>query len=368
MKRLSSLLPPSSFLLPLSLLLAACTPVAVATPTLPAASATPAGPRTLSVMTHDSFAVSEDVAAEFETANNLKLQFLKSGDAGEALNKAILAKGNPLADVFYGVDNTFLSRALDEGIFEPYSAPALAAIPADFKLDPQNGALPVDYGDVCLNYDRAWFESRYLSPPATLEDLTAPEYKDLLVVENPASSSPGLAFLLATVGHFGPDGYLQFWQELRANGVKVVNDWETAYYTEFSGSSGAGPRPIVVSYGSSPPFEVIFAATPPASAPTAAVVSDGACFRQIEFVGILKETKNRDLAEKWVDFMLSTRFQEDMPLQMYVFPVNPAAKLDETFQKYLAMPQKPAIVSPADIAAHREEWIQAWTEAVLRQE
>jgi thiamine transport system substrate-binding protein len=349
----------------IGLLLAACATAPV-TPIAAPATQTPSTPRTLTVMTHDSFAVSEDVIAEFEQTHNVKVQFIKSGDAGEALNKAILAKGNPLADVLYGVDNTFLSRALDEGIFEPYNSPRLADIPDTFKLDPSNGALPVDYGDDCLNYDKAYFAEKNLPPPARLEDLTQPDYKDLLVVENPATSSPGLAFLLATVGHFGEEGYLQFWKDLRANGMLVVNDWETAYYTEFSGSSGKGPRPIVVSYGSSPPFEVIFAETPPADAPTAAVVSDGSCFRQIEFVGLLQGTKNRDLAEQWVDFMLSPRFQEDLPLQMFVFPVNPNAKLNETFQKYLGLPQEPAFVSPADIAANRERWIEAWTEVVLR--
>jgi thiamine transport system substrate-binding protein len=205
-----------------------------------------------------------------------------------------------------------------------------------------------------------------LPPPQALEDLLKPEYKGLLVVQNPATSSPGLAFLLATIGNFGPDGYLEYWQGLVANDVLVVNDWETAYYTEFSGSSGKGPRPIVVSYDSSPAFEVLYAETPLDAPPTAAVTSDLTCFRQIEFVGILKGTRNRELAEKWVDFMLSTAFQEDMPLQMYVFPVNPAAHLDETFLKFLALPQKTATVRPQDIAAHREEWLKAWTEAVLR--
>ena len=332
----------------------------------PALSPTPVGPLTLTVMTHDSFAMSEAVAAEFEAAHSVELRFLESGDAGEALNKAILAKGNPLGDVLYGVDNTFLSRALEEGIFEPYSSPLLEGIPDEFRLDPADAALPVDYGDVCVNYDKAYFREQNYPPPATLEDLTRPEYRDLLVVENPATSSPGLAFLLATVGHFGKEGYLDYWQALKDNGVRVVNDWETAYNAEFSGSAGKGPRPLVVSYGSSPPFEVMFAEIPIDDAPTGVVNGAGACFRQIEFVGILMGTKNRDLAEKWVDFMLSTRFQEDLPLQMFVFPVNPQAQLDDTFQKYLAMPERPAIVSPADIAANREEWIRAWTEVVLR--
>jgi len=328
------------------------------------ASPSPSEPRTLTIMTHDSFAISEMVATQFEQENNVKMAFLKSGDTGTALNKAILSAGDPLADVFYGVDNTFLSRALDEGIFETYQSPLLDVIPDEYELDSSYQALPVDFGDVCLNYDIAYLTERNLAPPANLEDLLKPEYKGMLVVENPATSSPGLAFLLATIGHFGPDGYLDYWQGLVENDLLVVNDWEVAYYTEFSRAGGT--RPIVVSYGSSPAFEVIYAETPLEDAPTGAVTADESCFRQIEYVGILKGTANRDLAQKWVDFMLSTPFQEDMPLQMFVFPVNSQAELTEDFKQHMVVPQKPAYVSPQDIAANREAWIQAWTETVLR--
>jgi thiamine transport system substrate-binding protein len=320
--------------------------------------------RTLTVMTHDSFAVSEEVIDAFQETNNVTVQFLASGDTGSAVNKAALSKDAPLADIFYGVDNTFLSRALDEGIFEAYNAPLLEKIPSDYKLDPENRALPVDFGDVCLNYDIAHFLEQNMEPPANLEDLLDPEYEGLLVVENPATSSPGLAFLFATIGYFGEDHYLEFWQGLVDNGVKVVNDWETAYYSEFS--RWGGQYPIVVSYGSSPPFEVIFAESPLDEPPTAAVIGDGSCFRQIEFVGILKGTENRELAEKFIDFMLSPIFQEDIPLQMYVFPVNPDAQLDPTFVEYLAIPENPASLEPSDIAKNREAWINAWTETVLR--
>lgn len=341
----------------------AATPAVQDTPT-PTSTQTTA--QSLAVMTHDSFAISESALAAFETQHNAKVQFLKAGDTGTALNKAILSKNNPLADVFYGVDNTFLSRALDEGIFDPYHSPQLDAIPAEFILDPEHRALPVDYGDVCLNYDKAYFKEKGLLPPQSLEDLLKPEYRGLLVVQNPATSSPGLAFLLTTIGHFGETGYLDFWKGLVANDVLVVNDWESAYYTEFSGSSGKGPRPIVVSYDSSPAFEVLYAETPIEEAPTAAVIADDTCFRQIEFVGILKGSKNRQLAEKWVDFMLSTTFQEDMPLQMFVFPVNPQAKLDPVFVQHLILPEKTAQVEPEKIAANREKWIKEWTEVVLR--
>ena len=354
----------------LCLLIQSCSPsIATSPPEQPTTGVpTPTSKEetTLQVMTHDSFAVSTSVIDTFQSENHAKVQFLKAGDAGTALNKAILSKDNPLADVFYGVDNTFLSRALEAGIFQPYESPVLSIIPDEFKLDPQNQALPVDYADVCLNYDKSYFPEKNLQPPQNLEDLLKPQYEGLLVVENPATSSPGLAFLLTTIAEFGEDGYLDYWKGLLANDLEVVDGWETAYYTEFSGSSGKGPRPIVVSYDSSPAFEVIFAEQPIQEPPTAAIVSDKSCFRQIEFVGILKGTKKLELARKWVDFMLSTTFQEDMPLQMAVFPVNPNAKLNDSFKKYLVLPQETGSISPQEIATNRDKWIEAWTETVLK--
>lgn len=331
---------------------------------LPACSTNSTEEGTLTVMTHDSFSISEEVLNTFQNENKVEIQFLKSGDTGTAVNKAILAKNQPLADIFYGIDNTFLSRALEEEIFETYQSPILVDIPDEFELDQNFTALPVDFGDVCLNYDIDYFIDNDIEPPKNLDDLLNPQYKDLVVVQNPATSSPGLAFLLATVGTYGDPGYLEYWENLVANNVLVVNDWEVAYYQEFTRAGGT--RPIVVSYGSSPPFEVIYAETPIDEPPTAAVVSDGSCFRQIEFAGILKGTKNRELAEKWIDFMLSPTFQEDIPLQMFVFPVNQRAELDEAFQQFLAVPDRPAFVSPEQIAENRETWIKDWTGVVLR--
>ena len=333
--------------------------------TLALAACTPKGPTTLIVMTHDSFSVSADVVMAFEQANNIEVAFLKSGDAGAALNKAILSKEAPLADVFYGVDNTFLSRALAAGIYEMYASPLLANIPDEFQLDPQSHAMPVDYGDVCINYDKAYFTDHNLAVPQSLEELTRPEYQGLLVVENPATSSPGLAFLLATVKHFGADGYLDYWRSLRANSVVVVDGWETAYYTNFSASSGHGPQPMVVSYASSPAAEVIYAETPLTESPTASILGPDTCFRQIEFVGILAGTQNRALAEEFVDFMLGVHFQEDIPLQMFMSPVNRDANLPEAFIKFAPAAEQPAALSPDMIAANRDQWIANWTEVVL---
>lgn len=321
--------------------------------------------QTLVVMAHDSFAVSEELVQSFEDANQAEIVFLQSGDAGAMLNKAILTKDAPLGDVLFGVDNTFLSRALEADIFEAYDSPALAQIPEEFKFDPSNHALPVDYGDVCINYDKSYFAENDLLVPQSLEELTKPEYKGLLVIENPATSSTGLAFLAATVSHFG-DAFPDYWRALKENEVVVVDGWETAYYTNFSGSSGHGPQPMVVSYASSPAAEVVFAETPVDDAPTASIIGPDTCFRQIEFVGILKGTDQRALAEKFVDFMLSKQFQEDMPLQMFVYPVNPNAALPEAFVKYAQSAELPVTMPSELMAQNRDEWIQTWTDIVLK--
>jgi thiamine transport system substrate-binding protein len=322
--------------------------------------------RTLTVLTHDSFALSDAVLQQFEQANNVKVQFIKQGDAGQALTRAILTKDNPEADVIFGVDNTFMSRAVDANLLEAYQPIGWANVPQEFKLDPSQQLIPIDYGDVCLNIDKAYFEQKKLTPPQTLADLAKPQYKDLLVTENPSGSSPGLAFMLATVSALGEDKWLDYWNQLKANGVKVVEDWNTAYYTEFSGSSGKGPRPIVVSYASSPPAEVIFANPPIDQAPTAAITAPRTCFRQIEFAGVLLGAKHPDLAEQWIDFMLSVPYQEDLPLNQFVYPILPQAKLPEAFSKWSSTAQEPANLSPDVIAKNRDRWIEEWTNAVLR--
>jgi thiamine transport system substrate-binding protein len=336
-------------------LLAACTP----------GGGSSAPPTRLVLMTHDSFLVSDGIIEAFEQAHGVDVEVLTAGDAGEMVNKAILTKGAPLADVLYGVDNTFLSRALDAGIFDPYASAALANVPEALKTDTAGLVTPIDYGDVCLNYDKSAFSGDQ-SPPADLSALTDPAYAHELVVENPATSSPGLAFLLATIGRFGETGsftWQDYWRALTANDVLVVDDWDSAYYSSFSGGSGAGDRPIVVSYATSPVAEVVFADPPVTEAPTA-VVTDG-CFRQVEYAAVLHGTKAPQLADEFIDFMLSSEFQQDIPLNMFVFPANSAATVPAVFLEHAAQVAAPVELDAALIAANRDRWVQEWTDVVL---
>ena len=321
--------------------------------------------RELTIMTHDSFSISEPVLEAFKKAVGADITILRSGDAGQALNKAILSKNNPMADLFFGVDNTFTGRALDNDIFISYTPKGFDEINTSLLIDDKNRLIPVDFGDVCLNYDIKWFTGKGLAPPTGLEDLVRPEYKDLTVIQNPATSSPGLAFLLTTISRFGENGYIGFWQKLKANGVMVTNGWQEAYWGQFSAAS-KGDRPIVVSYASSPAAEVFYAKKKPDTAPTGVVIENGSAFRQIEYAGILKNSANTDLAQKGMDFLLSTTFQEDIPLQMFVFPASKKAMLPQVFLDHVKITDTPASLPAHAINKNRDKWIREWTENLLR--
>lgn len=319
---------------------------------------------TITLLTHDSFNVSESVFEEFTADTGITVEVLPSGDAGAMVNQAILTKGDPQGDVLFGIDNTFLSRALDEDLFVAHESPALSDVPADLQLDDEHRVTPIDTGDVCLNYDKAGLAEAGLQPPTSLDDLLDPAYEGTLLVQNPATSSPGLAFLLATVAEFGEEGWQDFWSSLAANDVEVAAGWEEAYYGSFSGSAGSeGDRPIVVSYASSPPAEVIFAEEPLDDAPTGVVVDS--CYRQIEFAGILSGTEHEAEAAQLIDFMLSDTFQSDIPLNMFVYPVTDV-ELPEEFVQYGAEAEDPYLVDAAVVAENRDDWIEEWTDIVLR--
>jgi len=323
--------------------------------------------KTVTLVSHNSWAVSKGVLAAFEKESGYKVKVLEDGDAGQAVNKAILTKDNPQGDVFFGVDNTLLSRALDNGLFQSYEAKGADTIKAGYRVDGDK-VTPIDTGDICLNYDKTWFSEHKLQPPTSYDDLVKPAYKDLLVTENASTSSPGLGFLLGTAAKYGDDGWEAYWTKLKANGVKVVDGWEQAYNEEFSGSAGGkkakADRPLVVSYASSPPAEVIYADPKPSTAPTGVV--EGTCFRQVEYAGLLSNAKNSTGGKALIDFLLTKKFQEDMPLNMFVYPVVDGAAVPAEFTKYGPAAKDPETMDPAKIADNRDDWVKSWTSLVLK--
>ena len=321
----------------------------------------------MTLVVYDSFPTEGthvDALERFSEETGIDVELLVAGDTGTMVAKAVLTAGNPEGDVMWGVDNTYLSRVVDEGVFDPYEADGLDNVDAELQaLVPGHEATPVDFGDVCVNYDIDWFADHGIEPPTDLAALTSPEYADLLVVQNPASSSPGLAFLMATVAEFGDDGWVDYWERLVANGVEVVDGWTEAYYERFSGA-GDGPRPLVVSYGTSPPVEVIYADPPVEEASTAVVVDT--CFRQIEFAGVLNGTDAPDEARRLVDLLISEEFQAQVALNLFVYPAHDSVELPAEFTDFSVVAEDPYSLDPATIDEHREDWIDTWTDVVLR--
>ena len=320
-------------------------------------------PITLRLLSHDSFTPTEGIFDQFTNDTGIRVEIVRSGDAGAMVTKAVLSSGNPEADVLWGVDNTLLSRAVDAEVFVPYVTVHRADLDSEAVALAADGVVtPVDSGDVCINYDKNWFARRSMDPPLTFDALTSPDYRNLLVVPNPVTSSPGLAFLLATIAENG-DGWQQWWKSLRKNGVLLVESWSDAYYGHFTAASD-GDRPVVVSYATSPPAEVIFADPRPAEAPTAVAVRT--CFRQYEFAGILRGTKHEKEARRLIDFLVSREFQNDLPLTQFVWPINRIATVPQEFLDYSSRSTNPLAVPPEVIAAKRAEWLDQFSNVMLR--
>lgn len=317
---------------------------------------------TVTLVTHDSFALSDGLLEQFTAETGVDVEVVQPGDAGTLVNQLVLTKDAPLGDAVFGIDNSFASRAIEEGVVAPYASTGdAAADAAGFAVegDDQGALTAVDFGDVCLNVDHAWFAKEKLAEPTTLDDLTKPEYADLLVVPNAVTSSPGFAFLLATIGA-KPDGWQDYWQALADNGVKVADGWSDAYFTDFSGGGGDGPRPIVLSYASSPPSTVPEGGTEPT---TGALLDT--CFRQVEYAGVLTGAQNPAGAQALVDFLLSDEVQADIPGSMYMYPVSATVDLPAEWEQWAPLSERPFVVAPDQIAANRDAWLEDWSTTVI---
>lgn len=319
---------------------------------------------TVTLLTHDSFAVSDAVLADFTERTGIEVRVLAGGDAGQVLNQAILTADRPVADAVFGVSRAFLGRAVAAPLLERHRPAALADVPAEYTAGTRGLLTPIDVADVCINVDEAWFAAERRRPPKTLADLADPAHRDLLVVEDPSTSSPGLAFLLATVAEFGEDGWQDYWRRLRGNGVKVVDGWEQAYYEEFTGGGQGGERPLVVSYATSPAAAVVYADPPIDSSPIGTMTRT--CYRDVEYAGVLRNAEHPRAAKRLIDFMLSEPFQADLPLQMFVNPVRVGTPLPRVFTENVDTPVDPYSLPARTIDRNRDTWIRQWTGTVLR--
>ena len=313
----------------------------------------------LRVLTHASFALPQPLLSQFEKDAGVTLRITKAGDAGEMLNKLILTRAHPIADVVFGLDNVLAGKAQAAQVLDPWEGPTVG----ESRITLPAGLVPVDYGYVTLNYDKAWFAKKGLALPRSLEDLVQPAYAKLLVVQNPATSSPGNAFLLATIGALGEEKACDWWARLRANGVKVSKGWTEAYYTEFSHSGGA--RPLVVSYASSPAAEVFYSKVKPTEPPTGSLSLPGGVFRQVEGVALVKGAGERAAARQFVQFLRSTAVQQALQTEMWMFPVDATVARADALRHAV---EPTAYDSPSQqaIAQQGGAWVARWTKVVLK--
>ena len=317
-------------------------------------------PTELRVLVHSSYSLPKPLVAQFEKDHAISLRIIKGGDAGEMLNKLILTRANPIADVVFGIDNALAPKALAANVLEAYSGaatqrPSAGPLPAPL--------VPVDYGYVTLNYDRAWFAKNGRDLPRSLEELTQPAFAGLLVVQNPAISSTGNAFLLATIGAMGEEKAFDWWARMRSNGLKVAKGWSEAYYTEFS--RNGGKHPLVVSYVTSPAAELFYAKDKPSEPPTASLPLSGGVFRQVEGAALVRGGAAPQAAAKFIEFLRSDAVQTQLQTTMWMFPVEKSVPRAEVMK---FAPEPPAFTSPSDreIAEKGGDWVSRWTRVVLK--
>lgn len=319
------------------------------------------GGKTVTLVTHDSWVMDKTLTAQFEKQTGYKLKVVQQGDAGKLANSVVLAKGAPVGDVVFGIDNTFASRVVDAGALQDYSPSALPASASAYKLDgaSANQLTPIDYGDVCVNVDDAWFASHKKAKPNSLDDLVKPQYKGLFVTPGAATSSPGMAFLLTTIAKYGENGWQGYWKKLMSNDTKVTSGWSDAWGVDYTAGGGNGDRPIVLSYNTSP------ADTMKAGKPTTSALMD-TCFQQVEYAGVLKGASNAAGAKAFVDFMLGKPFQTALPGTMYVLPVDSSVALPSDWKVAVKTPDKPFTIEPATIAKNRDSWLQSWQDIAAK--
>ena len=287
----------------------------------------------------------------FEEEYGVKVNLISAGDSGQVLQKAILEKDNPKADILIGIDNNLLAKALEESIFSPYKPENISKVQKKLLFDPEYNVIPFDYGFFSIIYD----SQKIKDPPASLEDLLQPKYKKSLIMMDPRTSSPGLGFLLWTIAEYG-DNFTDYWTKLKESILTVTDGWDTGY-----GLFTSGEAPMVLSYTTSPAYHVEYENT---TRYRAAVFPEGH-YMQIEGLGIVKNAPNRKMAEKFVEFALSKEFQNAIPLTNWMYPASDEVNLPDSFD-YAPVPEKKLLLPSNEIRENVDKWLTQWTDSVTK--
>jgi thiamine transport system substrate-binding protein len=309
----------------------------------------------LVVYTYDSFVswgLANATIPKFEEKYGVKVKLITLGDAGEVLNRLILEKDNPRADVVIGIDNNLIAKAIESGVLEPFKPSNIDVVPQELIFDPTYHVVPFDYGFIAVVYRK----DEVKNPPQSFEDLLKPEWSKSLIVEDPRTSSTGAAFLLWTIAVYGDPGYLYFWEKLKPNIYTITKGWDSGWEMWDKGEA-----PLFVSYATDPAYSAYAGGKEPN---IGAIIFKEGGYPQIEGIGLVKGAKHKELAQKFIEFVLSEEFQKEIPLTNWMFPANKNAPLPEVF-KYAVKPDKIVTLDPKEIEKNYSRWLEEWTKLMV---
>jgi thiamine transport system substrate-binding protein len=291
------------------------------------------------------------IVPKFEEEHGVRVEVISVGDAGQVLNRAILEKDDPKADIIVGIDNNMLSRALEESVLQRYRSPNLDAVPQWLIFDDSHSVTPFDYGYFAFVFD----SEALANPPSSLEELTDSRFRKRIIVQDPRTSSPGLGFLLWTVAVYG-EQYLEYWRRLEPNLLTITAGWDTAY-----GMFTSGEAPMVLSYTTSPAYHAEYEQTDRFRA----LLFDEGHYLQVEGMGILRGAPHPVAARKFIDFILTEEFQTEIPLTNWMYPVDPEVGTPDSF-RFAPKPDRSLQLQAEEIRTNRDRWIDAWVKQVSR--
>lgn len=317
----------------------------------------------LVVYTYDSFVSwgpAQEIAASFEEAYGVKVTFVAPTGSGEMLSRLIteMETGGTQADVFIGLSDTQLPRAIERGIFQPIDiekVPNLQNVPQELHVDPEYRAIPFDYGYVSFVYDRrAWPDDQL---PSSLEDLTDRRFAGRIIAIDPRTSSVGHALLLWTIAEYGEDGYLAYWNRLKPSLLTVAGGWSAAY-----AMFEEGEAPIVLSYTTDAAYSVYSGQ----GDRYGIILPGGQAYLQIELAGIVAGSEQAELAHAFLNHLLAPESQKLIPTTNWMFPANAATELPEVFEQYAIQPENPVRLDHSLVDENNERWLREWAVEIRR--
>ncbi|MBJ23765.1 MAG: hypothetical protein CMB64_03760 [Euryarchaeota archaeon] len=328
----------------------------------------------LVIATYDVYALTDEMIGDFENQTGITVSMIKLDDAGSVLDYLIQNKGTETIDLAIGLDNTYLQTAIKQGVLTEHLANNLDNISQD-ALAPYNGpfAVPFDMGHVCLNYDSSIVDGQNMTVPTSLWNLTEEEWRGKVAIPSPITSSPGRAFMLATLDYFNSLGestseFEEWWSAMEENDVIITSGWSEAYETHYTGGYGeyeagyVGDAHITVSYCHSPGVESWYNGNWTKSA---ALNLPKTSFFQVEYISSVMGGDQQSSA-LFIEFLLSEDINSNMPVQNSMYSVLEGFDLPEEngYLFHSIIPNEPSEISMIEIEENMESWLLLWNKAM----